>query len=153
MFRTFVAMIQEWSTATGRNRTERDPPASKWHKTSASEAQKRGTPPAAIILKEPGWGSNLYKDVALVVFSTLAGFTASGILANVYRLLAGKPESLGGRIGYVAVMVVAGPNVLLLNAAAALRAKAAKAPKRPTPDVKPRKAPAKKTKAAAARKA
>lgn len=65
----------------------------------------------------------MYKDIALVLFATLAGFTASGILANVYRLLAGKPESLGGRIGYVAVMIVAGPNVLFLNAAAALRAK------------------------------
>ena len=61
--------------------------------------------------------------MALVAFSTLAGFTASGILANVYRLLAGKPESIGGRIGYVAVMVVAGPNVLFVNAATALRAK------------------------------
>jgi len=65
----------------------------------------------------------LYKDIALVVFSTLAGFTASGILANIYRLLARKPESTGGRIGYVAVMVVAGPNVLLQNAATSFRAK------------------------------
>ena len=65
----------------------------------------------------------MYKDIALVVFATLAGFTASGILANVYRLAAHKPVTLGGRIGYVAVMVVAGPNVLFLNAASSFRAK------------------------------
>jgi len=65
----------------------------------------------------------LYKDIALVAFATLAGFTASGILANIYRLVAHKPETLSGRIGYVAVMVVAGPNVLFLNAANSFRAK------------------------------
>jgi hypothetical protein len=68
-------------------------------------------------------GSKLYKDIALVLFSTLAGFTASGILANIYRLVASKPETLGGRLGYVAVMVVAGPNVLFENAATSFRAK------------------------------
>lgn len=66
----------------------------------------------------------MYKDILLVAFATLAGFTASGIFANVYRLIAGKPETTGGRIGYMAVMVVAGPNVLFENAAASFRAKA-----------------------------
>jgi hypothetical protein len=65
----------------------------------------------------------LYKDIFLVGFATLAGFTASGILANLYRLLANKPETAAGRVGYVAVMVVAGPNVLLQNAATSFRAK------------------------------
>ena len=65
----------------------------------------------------------MYKDIALVVFATLVGFTASGILANAYRLVAHKPASMGGRIGYVAVMVVAGPNVLFQNAATSFRAK------------------------------
>ena len=64
-----------------------------------------------------------YKDIFLVAFSTLAGFTASGILANLYRLLAAKPETAAGRVGYVAVMVVAGPNVLFQNAATSFRAK------------------------------
>ncbi len=59
----------------------------------------------------------------MVAFATLAGFTASGVLANLYRLVAKKPETTGGRIGYVAVMVVAGPNVLFENAATAFRAK------------------------------
>jgi hypothetical protein len=59
----------------------------------------------------------------LVAFSTLAGFTASGILANLYRLVATKPETTAGRMGYLAVMVVAGPNVLFENAATSFRAK------------------------------
>ena len=53
------------------------------------------------------WGAKLYRDLFLVGFATLAGFTASGIFANLYRLLAHKPETMGGRIGYMAVMVVA----------------------------------------------
>ena len=69
------------------------------------------------------WGNNLYKDILLVGFATLAGFTASGIFANLYRLLADRPETTGGRIGYIAVMVVAGPNVLFANAATSFRAK------------------------------
>ncbi|MBV9904186.1 MAG: hypothetical protein JO346_06345 [Alphaproteobacteria bacterium] len=65
----------------------------------------------------------MYKDILIVAFATLAGFTASGILANLCRLLAKKPETPVGRVGYVAVMVVAGPNVLFENAAASFRAK------------------------------
>jgi len=66
----------------------------------------------------------VFKDILLVGFATLAGFTASGIIANLYRLLADKPESTGGRIGYIAVMVVAGPNVLFENATSSFRMKA-----------------------------
>ena len=65
----------------------------------------------------------MYKDIFIAAFATLAGFTASGILANVYRLIARKPETTAGRLGYVAVMVVAGPNVLFENAAASLKKK------------------------------
>ncbi|MEJ1969688.1 MAG: hypothetical protein WDN03_13790 [Rhizomicrobium sp.] len=65
----------------------------------------------------------MYRDIFLVAFATLAGFTASGILANLYRLIAQKPVSTTGRIGYLAVMVVAGPNVLFENAATSFRAK------------------------------
>ena len=82
----------------------------------------RGTLSAMDCPTKSGWGSNLYEDIALVVFATLAGFTASGILANLYRLVAHKPATLGGRIGYVAVMVIAGPNVLFQNAASSFRA-------------------------------
>jgi hypothetical protein len=69
-------------------------------------------------------GADVFKDILLVGFATLAGFTASGIIANLYRLLADKPESTGGRIGYIAVMVVAGPNVLFENATLSFRTKA-----------------------------
>ena len=65
----------------------------------------------------------MYRDILLVAFATLAGFTASGILANLYRLVAKKPQTLSGRLGYVAVMVIAGPNVLFENAANSFRAK------------------------------
>jgi hypothetical protein len=65
----------------------------------------------------------VYKDLFVVAFATVAGFTASGILANIYRLIAKKPEGTAGRLGYMAVMVVAGPNVLFENAAASFRAK------------------------------
>jgi hypothetical protein len=65
----------------------------------------------------------LYKDILLVAFATLAGFTASGILANFYRLVARKPQTSAGRLGYAAVMVVAGPNVLFENAAVSFRKK------------------------------
>jgi hypothetical protein len=69
----------------------------------------------------PGFG----RDVMVVLFATVAGFTASGILANLYRLIAGdKPQASNGGTLYVALMVVAGPNVLLENAANSFRTKA-----------------------------
>jgi len=58
----------------------------------------------------------------VVVFAVAAGFTASGIVANVYRLLAGAQDRFG-RTVYLATMVVAGPNVVFQKAAAALREK------------------------------
>jgi hypothetical protein len=63
------------------------------------------------------------KELFVILFAIAAGFTASGIVANLYRLIAKKPASLGERIGYYAVMVVAGPNVLLSNATTSLRKK------------------------------
>jgi len=62
-----------------------------------------------------------YVEVAL--FAMAAGFTASGIVANVYRLLGRRPESLSARVGYIAVMAVAGPSVLFDNAARSWRKK------------------------------
>ena len=59
----------------------------------------------------------------IVLFAIAFGFTASGIVANIYRLLAKKPESLKARIVYAGVMVLAGPNVLFENAANSLKAK------------------------------
>ncbi|HVU21316.1 MAG TPA: hypothetical protein VHE09_11345 [Rhizomicrobium sp.] len=63
------------------------------------------------------------RDIMVVLFATTAGFTASGILANLYRLLVGKAEGAAAKGAYYAVMVVAGPSVLLENAAHKLRSK------------------------------
>jgi len=63
-------------------------------------------------------------NVAVVLFAITAGFTASGIAANLYRLLAKKPESKAGKTVYFAVMVIAGPSVLFENAATKFRTKA-----------------------------
>jgi hypothetical protein len=65
----------------------------------------------------------MYRDILVVMFATAAGFTASGIIANLYRLLATKPKSMQAQAAYVAVMVVAGPNVLLGNATNSFRTK------------------------------
>ena len=59
----------------------------------------------------------------IVLFAIVIGFTASGITANIYRLIAKKPESLRARIVYAGVMVLAGPNVLFENAANSFKAK------------------------------
>lgn len=60
----------------------------------------------------------------IVIFFAIAiGFTASGIVANAYKLIAKKPDSTADRIVYAGVMVVAGPNVLLGNAANSFKAK------------------------------
>lgn len=45
----------------------------------------------------------------LIVFAIAAGFTTSGIVANLYRLCGFGNESTGGRALSAAVMVVAGP--------------------------------------------
>ena len=63
----------------------------------------------------------MYHDVMVALFALAAGFTASGIFANIYRLVASKPETTIARMGYIAVMVVAGPSVLFENAAKAWR--------------------------------
>lgn len=59
----------------------------------------------------------------VVLFAIAFGFTASGITANIYRLIANKPESLKGKIVYAGVMVLAGPSVLFENAANSFKAK------------------------------
>ena len=64
------------------------------------------------------------RDLTVVAFAMAAGFTASGIVANLYRIFfSTKPTGLAGRTAYFTVMVIAGPNVVLGNAATAVRAK------------------------------
>jgi hypothetical protein len=72
-------------------------------------------------------GPGFAKDLMVVLFITACGFTASGILANLYRLIASKPESGAAKTAYFAVMVVAGPNVLIDNAAQSLKKKSCSA--------------------------
>jgi hypothetical protein len=62
-------------------------------------------------------------DAMVALFAMAAGFTASGIIANLYKLLVKKPDSGSGRVAHFAVMVVAGPSVLLDNAARSWRKK------------------------------
>jgi hypothetical protein len=66
----------------------------------------------------------MIRDLATVFFSLAAGFTVSGIAAELYRLIMGKknePKS------HMAVMIVAGPNMLLQSAAGSLRARSCSA--------------------------
>ncbi len=69
-------------------------------------------------------GPDFGKDIMVVLFATTVGFTVSGILANLYRLIAGEAESSAAKHAYYALMVVAGPNVILEKAADRLRTKA-----------------------------
>ena len=66
-------------------------------------------------------------NLVVAMFALAAGFTASGIIANFYRLVATDTASSLGRAAYVAVMIFAGPNVLFENAAKAWREKACSA--------------------------
>lgn len=59
----------------------------------------------------------------IVLFAMAFGFTTSGITANIYKLIAKKPDSTASKIVYAGVMVVAGPNVLFENAANSFKAK------------------------------
>jgi hypothetical protein len=58
-------------------------------------------------------------QLLVALFITTVGLTASGIVANLYRLLVGPAKQAGGRGLYLAVMVVAGASVLFDNAARA----------------------------------
>jgi len=64
----------------------------------------------------------MIRDVTVALFAIAAGFTVSGVVANFYRLVVGGAARLEGP-GNIAVMVVAGPNVLFEKAAVSLRTK------------------------------
>jgi hypothetical protein len=68
-------------------------------------------------------GDKVMHDLVVAIFALASGFTASGIVANIYRLVTKKKKSDLGRVAYVAVMVFAGPNVLFENAAKSWREK------------------------------
>lgn len=64
-------------------------------------------------------------DLYVVFFLATAGFTASGIISNIYGLIVKKKkaDTSQGRIVYLLVMVLAGPTILFNNAAKAWREK------------------------------
>lgn len=59
----------------------------------------------------------------VLLFAITAGFTASGIAANLYGLICGGKKEKYGRTVYLGSMVVAGPAVLFERAAKARREK------------------------------
>jgi len=66
-------------------------------------------------------------NLEVFLFAMTGGFALSGIVANLYRLMASKPETGGKKAAYYIVMVVAGPSVLFDNAARSWRTKACSA--------------------------
>ena len=63
------------------------------------------------------------RSFLLVLFTIAGGLTLSGIVANLYRLIATRPKSGGETWIYYAVMVLAGPSVLFDNATRSFRKK------------------------------
>jgi len=55
----------------------------------------------------------MLNGLILIAFSIAAGFTASGIVANVYRLCGFVNESAKERVLSAAIMVVAGPSMIV----------------------------------------
>lgn len=66
----------------------------------------------------------MFRDLYVVLFTITAGFTASGIVSNLYRLaVKERTDTSLARVSYVLVMVVAGPTVLFNTAAKSWRGK------------------------------
>jgi hypothetical protein len=57
------------------------------------------------------------------LFAIAAGMTASGLVANIYRLVASEPKTRLATVIHCAVMVIAGPVMLVGNSTKSLRAK------------------------------
>lgn len=55
------------------------------------------------------------------LFATTGGLSLSGIVANLYRMLARKPKGAAERLCYLGVMTMAGPSVLIDNATRSFR--------------------------------
>lgn len=72
--------------------------------------------------------SHLLRDITVLLFAVAAGLTLSGIIANIYRIFARKPQGRGETILYYGVMVIAGASVLLENATRTYRKKDCSAP-------------------------
>jgi hypothetical protein len=57
------------------------------------------------------------------LFAIAAGVTASGLTASIYRLTAGEPETRLATAIHYAVMIIAGPVVLIANSTRSFRQK------------------------------
>ncbi len=66
-------------------------------------------------------GEHFSRDLVVFLFAVGGGITFSGIIASVYRLAAGKPQSKAATVLHYAVMAFAGPSVLLENATRSYR--------------------------------
>jgi hypothetical protein len=56
-----------------------------------------------------------------LLFAVAGGLTLSGIVANLYRLVARKPQRRAEKLIFYAVMALAGPSVLFDNATRSFR--------------------------------
>jgi len=68
------------------------------------------------------------RQFLLVLFAFAGGLALSGIVANLYRILARRPRSRTAKTVYYTVMVLAGPSVLFENATRSFRKKDCSAP-------------------------
>jgi len=59
----------------------------------------------------------------LVLFAIAGGLTLSGIVTNLYRLVARSPRSRAGQWTYYGVMLFAGPSLLVENSTRSFRKK------------------------------
>jgi hypothetical protein len=67
-------------------------------------------------------------DLLIFLYALTGGLAVSGVVSNIYRLLTPqKSQTKSGRTVYFIVMVLAGPTVLLDNAAKAWREKSCSA--------------------------
>ena len=62
-------------------------------------------------------------DFIVFAFAIAAGMTASGIIASLYRMTAGEPRTRVGTCLHYAVMIIAGPVVLMGNSTKSFRNK------------------------------
>lgn len=60
----------------------------------------------------------------LLLFSFAGGLALSGIVANLYRLLARRPKGTAATLCHWAIMIVAGPSVLFENSTRSYRSSA-----------------------------
>ena len=63
------------------------------------------------------------RNIQLALFAFAGGLTLSGIVANLYRLVAKKPKSRSATWVHYAVMALAGPSVLVENSTRSFRQK------------------------------